>query len=183
MSASYKTKAVLMALTIFLLGADPCHGAAVTENFDNNQYNNDLFWIFSMGQGVTANVVNDRLEIGIPANVDGMGNFGIVDYLFLGDFDLQVDFSLLNWPAHNLAQVQLGVGSKGGNGYLQVGRRSRGADEGDGTEIYYTMVNQQWAGDIAVAAGDSGKLRIKHRQRGCGDVLEWHGLANPRLLQ
>jgi hypothetical protein len=179
MSSAYRKKTILLVLLLLavtLLAVSPSRGAVITENFDNNLFNDDLFWIFSMGSGVTATVANERLEIGIPAAVGGFGNIGIVDYLFLGDFDLQVDFSLLNWPAHNQTQVQMGVGSKGGQGYFQVGRRSRGLNEGDGTEIYYTMVKQQWTGDIAAASGDAGKLRIK-RTGATVEGLFWDGSA------
>jgi hypothetical protein len=172
MSASSSAKTILIALAVLLLGVLPCFGATITENFDNNQYNDDLFWLFNMGQGVTAQVVNERLEIGIPANVDGMGNFGVVDYLFAGDFDLQVDFSLLNWPAHNQTQVMLGAGAAGGQEYLQVARANGMND----TEIYFTLFKRQWTNDTAPAAGNSGKLRIK-RTGNTAEAMFWDGAA------
>jgi len=140
-----------------ILTVSPSRSGTITENFDNNQYNTELWWIYSIGQDVTATVTNNRLEITLPASSGGtlyLGNMGS-NFTLVGDFDMQVDYTLLTWPANNASQVGLTISQAND---FSIFRRSRGLDEGGGGEIYFTMIKGVMT--QVFAGGSSGKLRM-----------------------
>lgn len=108
----------MMLLAAFLLWLSPAYAGTIYEKFDNNTYNQKMFWIGSQGLGPTTAVANNRLEITIPANASAGGNpypFGGSigsKFTLVGDFDVQVDFNLFNWPAP--VGIQVGIGPLGG---------------------------------------------------------------------
>ena len=67
------------------------------------------------GVGPTARVVDGRLELTVPATSapDAPNTWMAVNLetrcRFSGDYDLQVDFRLLSWPAHNGVTANFGV--------------------------------------------------------------------------
>jgi hypothetical protein len=157
---SWRKKAGLAAflcLATVLLSASFSQGGVITENFANNQYNEDLWWIDGMGAGVTATVANNRLELTLPASTGGNLYMGMMNSEFSlgGDFDVQADFSLLNWPANNGAQLGLTIDQAND---FSIFRRSRGVNEGGGGEIYFTMIKGQMT--QVATSGTGGKLRI-----------------------
>ena len=63
---------VILWLAVALFAASPSQaGGTITENFDNNQYNQNLWLVASMGDGVTSVVTNNSLQITLPASVGG----------------------------------------------------------------------------------------------------------------
>ncbi len=157
MFLSHRKLGGLLFLAVILLTVSPSQGGTITENFTNNQYNTDLWWIYSIGQGATATVTNNRLEITLPASSGGslyLGNMGS-NFTLVGDFDMQADFTLLTWPTNNASQVGLTISQAND---FSIFRRSRGLNEGGGGEIYFTMIKGHMT--QVSAAGTSGKLRM-----------------------
>jgi hypothetical protein len=147
----------LLLLMVMILTVSPSHAGTITESFDNNQYNTKLWWIDSIGQGVTATVTNNRLEITLPASSGGIlyqGNMGSA-FKLVGDFDMQVDFALLTWPTNNASQVGLTISQAND---FSIFRRSRGLNEGGGGEFFFTMIKGVMT--QVPAGGSSGKLRM-----------------------
>ena len=98
---------VILWLAVALFAASPSQaGGTITENFDNNQYNQNLWLVASMGDGVTSVVTNNSLQITLPASVGGTLYMGLMAGAFTvtrrvaasGDFEMVVDFDLLDWP-------------------------------------------------------------------------------------
>ncbi len=163
----------LLFLSVILLTVFPSQGGIITENFDNNQYDINLWWIYSIGQDATATVTNNRLEITLPASSGGtlyLGNMGS-NFALVGDFDMQADYTLLTWPANNASQVGLTISQAND---FSIFRRSRGLDEGGGGEIYFTMIKGVMT--QVSAAGNSGKLRMTRT----GNTMQgfyWNGAS------
>lgn len=147
----------IMLLAVTVLTVSPSQGGTITENFDNNQFNRILWYKLKVGTGSLSSVANNRLEDTLPVSAGGilyMGGMGS-EFTLVGDFDMQVDFELLTWPADNASQITLAIN----NAYdFSINRRSRGLNEGGGGEIYFTMIKGQMT---QVAASDTaGKLRM-----------------------
>ena len=105
----------MIFLSVFLLWLSPAYGGTISESFNNNNTYDQNFWfLHNQGTGPSTVVANNRLEITIPANASSGGNpypfGGNIGSRFelVGDFDVQVDFNLFNWPAP--VGIQLGIG-------------------------------------------------------------------------
>lgn len=164
--------ASLLLLAVLLLTVSPSQAGVITLNFDNNEYNTNLWYKFEVGQGSSASVSNNRLEITLPQSSGGSPYMGMLgsEFTLVGDFDMQVDFDLLTWPPYNAAQVMLAIDQA----YFSICRRSRGLGEGGLGEIYYTMFKGQWA--HVSATGTSGKLSMTRT----GNTMQgsyWDGAA------
>jgi len=163
----------LLFLAVIHLAASPSQGGIITENFNNNQYNTNYWWIYSIGAGTIATVTNNRLEITLPASPGGtlyLGNMGS-NFKLAGDFDMQVDFSLLTWPAYNASQVGLTISQAND---FSIFRRSRGVNEEGGGDVYFTKIKGIMT--QVSTAGTSGKLRMKRT----GDTMQgfyWDGAS------
>jgi hypothetical protein len=163
---------VILWLAVALFAASPSQGGGtITENFDNNQYNQNLWWVENMGAGVTSVVTNNSLQITLPASSGGTLYMGMMGGAFTlsGDFEMVVafDLSLLPWPADNQAQITLGIDQ--GNDF-SISRRSSSLNEGG--EKYFTMIKGDYS--ELPASGTSGKLRMKR----IGSTMEgayWNG--------
>lgn len=109
-----------IALPVHTVSAAP----VLTENFANNSFNSSLWKLSTQGNGPSVAVANDRLEITISStstNDPSIGGFGAgigSRCLLNGDFDMQVGFQLLVWPAQNGVRVGIGpsVGGLGAGG-------------------------------------------------------------------
>ncbi|MDO9531096.1 MAG: hypothetical protein Q7O12_03065, partial [Deltaproteobacteria bacterium] len=98
--------ASLLLLSVLLLTVSPSQARVITENFDNGQFNPDLFSIDIKGTGPSAAVVTGHLEITLPSNstIDPSGAYGCDLYTkfgLTGDYEVQIDFNLLTWPTLN----------------------------------------------------------------------------------
>ena len=99
----------LLFLAVSMLLVSPSQGGTITENFDNNQYDKTLWHKYVIGPGVSGGLFNNRLEITLPQSSGGtqyQGGMGS-EFLVAGDFEMQVDFDLLTWPANNASQIGL----------------------------------------------------------------------------
>jgi Tol biopolymer transport system component len=77
--------------------------APFTDNFDDNY--RDPFWHVIQDPGASVAETNGRLELSIDGSAEPGGQFNQVDAHYgsncslPGDFDMQVDYALLQWPA------------------------------------------------------------------------------------
>src|SRR6266478_7573549 len=114
-----QSKPFMQFLAVILFA--PMCSAQINDNFNDNSLNSSIWSTLtpSPGTSFTVSETNQRLEVTLGA---GFGGAGIVSVAqFSGDFDVQVDYTLLNWPAGNLHSVRLGapdlgVGPGGGIG-------------------------------------------------------------------
>ncbi|MBM4300955.1 MAG: hypothetical protein FJ121_05425 [Deltaproteobacteria bacterium] len=165
--------ASLLLLAVLLLTVSPSQAGVIAENFDNNEYNKNLWYKFEEGLGSSSSVINNRLEITLPQSSGGTRYQGGVgsNFTLVGDFDMVVDFDLLTWPANNEAQIGLTIDQAND---FSIFRRSRGVNEGGGGEIYFTMIKGQMT--QVAASGASGKLRMTRT----GNTMAgsyWNGAA------
>jgi hypothetical protein len=172
-----KALAGLLLLAITILTVSPSQGGTITENFDNNQYNQNLWHSYTVGQDSSVSVTNNRLEVTLPQSPGGilyMGGGGS-NFTLGGDFDMQIDFDLLIWPLNNEAQITLCINDAFD---FSINRRSREKNAEGVNEIYFTMIKGQMT--QVPASGTSGKLRMKRT----GNKMEgfyWDG-ANWQLV-
>lgn len=164
--------ASLVSLATVLLLFSQAYGGTLCENFNNNQFNSNYFFINTFGTGPTAAVTENRLEITIPSNSSGNSLFAalVCKIKFSGDFDVQVDFNLLNWPAANGINVGIDTDLPS-----SVHRSSSGS-----AEDYYLWINGKMT---QIPTSDtSGKLRMTRQ----GNKIEgfywqnngWHSIGS-----
>jgi len=137
----------------------------VFDDFNDNTINSNL-WSAGQWGGPTVDEINQRLEIFFPWDSAGEG-FG-ADYwskcLLRGDFDIQVDFSLLDWPSVDQLGTGNGVRIGLGVGEGVVERASWGnlsADFPDYPREVYVFDSTTGGVEGITPTGDmSGKLRL-----------------------
>ena len=82
------------------------------DDFNDGVINRTL-WNRSSTPGVSVDEVNGRVEIAVAATAENGGDFNIIggtlgtNCRWRGDFDVRVDFELLDWPAANGVAGQL----------------------------------------------------------------------------
>jgi hypothetical protein len=145
--------AILIAILTLI---SPAHGKTIYENFDNNQYNQNLFSLTTRN-GAVAALANNRLEVTIPAGASGnIEAFLHTNFSIAGDFEAQFDFNLLTWPANDGAMVM--ITAKNYDCGVEVGRKDIVGPAPYGGEKYRADLGGM---DTFVPTGDTvGKLRI-----------------------
>jgi hypothetical protein len=84
------------------------------DDFNDNTIDPSHWIAFQVGYGPTVVETNQRLEITLPADSSDDSVMGLFEAGYLGvcrlrgDFDIQVDYELLNWPYANGVRVGLG---------------------------------------------------------------------------
>jgi hypothetical protein len=87
--------------------------ASLADNFNGNAVNSSLWTTARAGSGPSVNAVNQRIEVSFPTNSADDPSLGIFGAglasrcTVKGDFDVQVDFRLLNWTFSNGVRVGL----------------------------------------------------------------------------
>ena len=117
---------LIASIGLILIGALAVHAVSspiLTENFANNTFDHSVWQEVQVGTGPNVIVANNQLEITIPGNSSNdplLPIFGAAlasRCVVSGDFDMQVGFHLLTWPA--ASGVRTGLGSSfllGGTG-------------------------------------------------------------------
>jgi hypothetical protein len=111
----------------FILGqiAIPSLLGSMSDKFDGDVLNINRWGCLvppSQGASVTLADINQHLEVLMGT---GVGGGGIVSQCSIsGDFDVQVDYILLNWPINNNHSVRLGAYDLGGVGVLRFSASS-----------------------------------------------------------
>jgi hypothetical protein len=144
----------IILLFAFLLPFSPAYGGTIIENFTDNQYNTDLWWLYSNGE-VTGQVTDNRLEV----NVGGSGYAGLygAGFTLIGDFDIRADFTLINWPTNNGTQVTIGINSFSST-ICSIGRANTGPP--NGVERYFTIILTNYTSTDLSGPISNGTLRI-----------------------
>jgi hypothetical protein len=172
--------AAIFLLAIFLLSFSPAYGSGtITENFIGNQYNTDLWSLWNMGQGITAQVANNRLEVTVGGNgYAGLNGWG---FTLIGDFEMTVDFTLINWPAANGTQLTIGTFDPSYQSQVQVGRANTRIPTIVGVEQYFAFImGDNHATDIT-GPTEGGTLRLVRT----GNMMEgsyWNGAGWVTIL-
>ncbi len=138
-------------------------GYVPIDDFNDNRLNPALWQASIEGSGPLVAETNQRLEITLPAtsHETGAGVFkGRITSVckVQGDFDMMVNYELLNWPSNN--GVRLGLGAIG-----TVERVSRANSEPPAGEYY--AANFGGSSTITSTAHTSGTLRMTRS----GDTL------------
>ena len=140
----------LLFLSFLILPVSPAYAytGTISDTFDGTTINSSLWTVFTEnGPSVSQ---NDQLLVTIPGTSSGNWAGGVKStYQLIGDFDIQVDFELLTWPASN--GIRVGIRSIGG----AVERIGAGGGFG---ELYLTDFSSQIT---SVPTSDlSGALRF-----------------------
>ena len=103
-----------------IVGCTLCASSAYgfVDDFNDDVVDDALWDIALKGSGPTIEEVNQRLQIRLPGSShdagDGVFAAGYRSKCLLqGDFDIQVDYELLDWPFSNGVRVGLGYGGIG----------------------------------------------------------------------
>ena len=140
------------------------------DDFNDNAINPSCWTTLPSGFGPTINETNQRLEMVFPANctsepVSGAFGEGYQSVCRLnGDFDMQIDYSLIDWPSENGVRIGFGVSEvpiELGVGCAPVERVSFGNNEHTGwpREVYLTEFSDGVKG-VTATSDLSGKLRL-----------------------
>jgi len=116
------TKVAFADLKDGLVAYYPVNGNAntsdekISDDFNDNTINS-LWWTSnSEGTGPTIAEANQRLEITLPSSSSDNPSSGVFyaryvsTWTLRGDFDIQVDYQLLDWPSSNGVRIGLSAG-------------------------------------------------------------------------
>ena len=178
---SMKVAVVLaMLATGSLLSISPLDAGTIYQNFNNNSYNTNYFFLqMSQTPGApTAAVAGNRLEVTFPASTitlaaAGLGN--LANHQLVGDYDIQVDFDLLTWPADNW--VWPGIVTQ----LYDMVRINH--NEGQGTQDAYLLFffaeqvpGQPTIGHLVTTSDNSVKMRLQRTGNTVSGYF-WHNNA------
>lgn len=146
-------KVALAGLFLCLLPLAASAQAVFIDNFNDNSLNPNV-WVSHSNGMPTLSETNSRLEVTLPANSAGAFFYADVQttWRMTGDFDVQVDYTVLNWPASNGVRIGL-IGAGAG-----VERISRGTGEYGGVEHYTTDIGGTISSIVDV--DPAGTLRL-----------------------
>lgn len=161
MRSAFLVRPCLAACFAVALGTQT--GAEVLrEDFDDNHIDQALWTVYVYGNGPQIAEVNQELEVAIPGGSYGTDFGGKLqsNFLFRGDFDVQVDFRLLTWPFGNGVRAALGMD----HGFLfppGVERISFGQNDYPGAprEAYLTDLDGNVCG-ITATSDMTGALKL-----------------------
>jgi DNA-binding SARP family transcriptional activator len=144
----------------------------ITDNFDDGVLARDLWMTWTSGTGAEVAERNGRVEMTISADAVPGGEYNVVNVAIattcrlLGDFDVRVEYELLDWPRPNGTAVQLAAFFN--NSALTVGRQSDRWGE-NYVAWYVRTGNSLQTTDIR------GALRIRRQN---GQTITYHRVGN-----
>jgi hypothetical protein len=100
-----------LAASLLLSASSAAIAGTYVDNFDSGLVN-PTYWTIDTTEGSTLTAVNGRLEMvqGTGPMV-GSGAHLIFNFAITGDFTVDVDYQLLNWPANNYERVGISTGA------------------------------------------------------------------------
>jgi hypothetical protein len=126
-------------------------GSRIDDDFNDNSLDASKWSSFSSISGSTVVETNQRLEISLAPG--GPGGAGVISSCSLnGDFDVQVDYALINWPPMNAYGLSLGAIDLGGSIFRNSGGTQSPLE-------FYTMVAGGSAAQLPTT-DTAGKLRL-----------------------
>jgi len=148
------SRIILAFLTLSGIGLTAASSRAGTlyDNFHDNLINARNWDIVIGGSGPSVAAANQRLEITLPQTSWGDVFSGSLQSKFtlIGDYDMQVDFSLLIWPEDNGVRIGL---------QTLAGAVERTSDSFFGGEVYITDFGGYRT--ALPTSHTSGRLRLK----------------------
>ena len=151
----------------------------IADDFNDNAANPNLWEIVAIGTGPTVAETNQQLEVTIPASAVGFF-FGYKSRCLLrGDFDYQVDYRLLAWPATSGVRMGLWFGNIADRHWANVHRVSLapfefGSDPRDSdTGTHFIGVGQNDLYTRIATTETGGRLRLK-RVNGVFTSYRWN---------
>jgi hypothetical protein len=167
-SGKYLSLMFIAGLLFILI--PPVIGETLSDDFNANTVNSSLWTVETLGTGPSISEINQRLEITIPSNSvetgNGLFSAGLVSVFKLrGNFDVQIDFNLLDWPSANGVRSGLTARSGAGNDPYSANEMERTSDSANdppnGKEIYLTDFRLETNNLVKTITDDnSGKLRL-----------------------
>jgi hypothetical protein len=174
---SYAKSSVAVGLFFsFLLWISPTSAGTISQTFAGDKFDTEHFSVNSSKDPAKSSVAvaDGRLELTVPTITSDTGAAGFqLSGVLDGDYDIQVDFSLLEWPADN--HVKAGIITP----LYEVVRVNTDFGQGstDAYMVYFSKEQQQGQGTIfhSVPAFDnSGKLRLTRKGNEISSWY-WHG--------
>jgi len=157
------SKMGVLGATLFaslLLFLSPASAGTVYQSFTNNTYNAKYFGLINnSGESnkPSVAVANNRLELTVPDSTlfSSAGLQPYANYNLIGDYDIQVDFNLLNWPVNN--RVDAGIVTTS----YEVTRVYMDFGQGSTNAYLVSFIGQTPTGFHWIQPSDtSGKLRL-----------------------
>ena len=154
------------------------HGTIFVEDFNDDSLSDS--WTKTLpstsGTGVTVVETNQRLEVTLAADAhsDGSGVFdgGVVSEVRVsGDFDIQADYALLEWPNGNNVHVGVFIDDRTGGGSVLHSAQRIGLGSGEAYLAEYYGPYGQYLG-VTATDDRSGKLRFS-RINGVLTAFRW----------
>jgi len=99
-AGSVRCPSLVLALGSTLLCGAQAGAQVLVDDFNDDHIDPDVWTVVLYGSGAQVAEVNQELEFSMPADSSGteFGSRLVSRFLLRGDFDIQVDFSLLQWP-------------------------------------------------------------------------------------
>jgi len=155
------------ALIVLLVSTSACglFGATLVDDFDDDYMDPALWTLFIDGIGPVANETDGWVEVTLPPDcheAEAPHSFGggfKSKFLLKGDFDIKIDYVLLDWPSGSGVRVGLGMFPPKGGQLGNVQRGGFGSQESHlPTEAY--CVDYQTSGGAVPTTHLSGSLRL-----------------------
>ncbi len=105
------TTALALSLCLSVSVVTPARAQGFVEDFDDNSIAGDIWSVVLYGNGAQMAEQNQELEFFLPASSSG-DEFGarlVSVFQLRGDFDLRVDFRLLDWPHYNGVRIAIAL--------------------------------------------------------------------------
>lgn len=103
-----------LALASMLLCSAQAGAQVFVEDFNDDRIDPDAWAVVLYGSGARIAEVNQELEFTMPSGSSGIefGSRLVSRFLLRGDFDIRVDFSLLQWPSYNGVRTAMGLADR-----------------------------------------------------------------------
>lgn len=153
--------AAIMCVIIFLF----IESLPVRDDFNDGSINPSFWNTVTVGAGPSVYETNQRLEIFLPSTSIDTGNgaflAGVVSAFKLrGDFDVQTDFYLLDWPYSNGVRSALSMRSDPVSMRSYAIERTSFSDYNDPYEQEVYLTDFGFPTGTVTTSDSSGKLRI-----------------------
>lgn len=158
-SASHRRSSIVLALCPMLLCGAQAGAQVFVDDFNDSHIDPDIWAVDLYGSGAQIAEVNQELQFTMPSNASGteFGSRLVSRFLLRGDFDIQVNFGLLQWPYFNGVRTAIGLTDSLYDDY-GVERSSLSASEPLGAQEVYVA---DFGPFVLVPTQDfTGKLRL-----------------------
>ena len=160
-SAQINRTPMAFVLCLPLLVATSVSAQVFVDDFNDNRIDPNVWSVELHGLGAEVAEQNQELEFTMLAGASG-GEFGArltSVFLLRGDFDIQIDFSLLEWPYHNGVRMAIAITDALYDDY-GVERSSLSASEPLGAQEVYVADFTGGPIQLVPTQDFSGSLRL-----------------------